>query len=88
MAKGRKTGGRQKGTPNKTTRAVREFLAELCDDAKVQQAVRRRVIKQDSPSFFRALDKIVPDAPKQVEVSGTMEWVLSLPNGDDVAETD
>ena len=28
-----KTGGRQKGSPNRVTRAVREFLTDLVDDA-------------------------------------------------------
>jgi hypothetical protein len=31
MAKGKKTGGRQKGTPNKATAAVKEALTEAFD---------------------------------------------------------
>lgn len=80
--------GRRKGTPNVATKAVRDFLAELCDDTVVQRSVRRRIIKRDTQGFFKALDKLVPDPPRQLQVSGKMEWVLSLPNGDDVAEAD
>lgn len=65
---------------------MREFLAEFCDDPAVQRSVRRRVIKGDPTPFFRALDKIVPDAPKELKIEGKMEWALVLPAGDDVAE--
>lgn len=77
--------GRRKGTPNKETRAVREFLAELCDDHVVQRAVRRKILKGNDVGFFRALDKIVPDAPKTFNVNERVEWYM-LPAGDDVAE--
>lgn len=80
--------GRPKGSVNKATKAVREFLAELCDDPKVQKAVKDKVIAGESLGFFRALDKLIPDPPRQLQVNGKMEWVLSLPNGDDVAEAD
>jgi hypothetical protein len=32
MAKGRKTGGRKKGTPNKLTRDVQEFVERIFED--------------------------------------------------------
>ena len=32
MAKGIKTGGRQKGTPNRTTKETREALKKIIDD--------------------------------------------------------
>lgn len=31
MAEGKKTGGRQKGTPNKTTKAVKDAIAEAAE---------------------------------------------------------
>jgi hypothetical protein len=86
LAPGRKTGGRQKGTPNKTTRAVKEFLAELVDDPLVQQAVRERIKKGDVTGFFRALENVVGKPRQSVEVSGNVEWALIMPPGDDVAE--
>ena len=77
--------GRPKGALNKTTRAVKEFLAELVDDTAVQASVRSRIVDGDNQSFFKALDKMVPDPPREVKVDGKMEWVLVLPKGDDVA---
>lgn len=51
MAKGRKTGGRQKGTPNRVTRNARREIGELLDGKahllpKWLEAVR----KQDGPA--------------------------------------
>lgn len=43
--KGQKTGGREKGTPNKTTKTAREWLTELIDKNREQ-------IEKD----FKALD--------------------------------
>jgi len=37
-----KTGGRQRGTPNKATRALKEFLSDLIDRPDVQDAIRDR----------------------------------------------
>ncbi len=56
-----KTGnpGRPKGALNKTTRAVKEFLAELVDDEEVQTAVRGRIVKGDAVAFFRALEHVL-----------------------------
>lgn len=36
MPKGKKTGGRQKGTPNKTTQAQREAVLMILDEEKVK----------------------------------------------------
>ena len=78
--------GRPKGAQNHTTRAVREFLAGLCDDVKVQQAVRRKVLKGETMGFFKAVDKMIPDPPKSLNVHANVEWMRALPPGDDVAE--
>lgn len=60
----RKTGGRRRGTPNRATRAVKEFLAEIIDSADVQGAIRSRILKGDTTAFFRALE-IVHGKPRQ-----------------------
>ena len=36
MAKGIKTGGREKGTPNKITTSIREILAEVLNDYTIE----------------------------------------------------
>ena len=78
--------GRPKGSVNKATKAVREFLADLCDDPKVQNAVRRKVLKGETMGFFKAVDKMIPDPPKALNINANVEWMRALPPGDDVAE--
>lgn len=63
--KGRaKTGGRRKGTPNRATRAVREFLAEVVQDGDVQAALRERLLAGDTAAFFKAVE-MVHGKPRQ-----------------------
>lgn len=78
--------GRKKGTPNRETRAARDFLADLCQDPKVQAVVRRKVLKGETMGFFKAIDKIVPDPPRSLNIHADVEWMTALPAGDDVAE--
>jgi len=63
--KGRaKTGGRRRGTPNRATRAVKEFLSEILDRADVQDAIRQRILAGDTSAFFKAIE-IVHGKPRQ-----------------------
>ena len=63
--KGRaKTGGRRRGTPNRATRAVKEFLSEILDRADVQDAIRERILAGDTGAFFKAIE-IVHGKPRQ-----------------------
>ena len=63
--KGRaKTGGRRRGTPNRATRAVKEFLSEILDRADVQDAVRERILAGDTSAFLKAVE-IVHGKPRQ-----------------------
>ncbi len=67
-AQGQKTGGRQKGTPNKITAEVREFLASLVFDNVdlIQQDLRNMTTEQR----MNFLPKILPYiAPKVKPVS-------------------
>lgn len=77
--------GRQKGTPNKATRAAKEFLTDLIEDAKVQAVVRERILSGDTAGFFKAVDKIVPDPPKDVNVKGEFK-MIEWPDGEDISE--
>ena len=83
--KGRaKTGGRRKGTPNRVTRKVKEFLSGLLDRVDVQDAICNRILKGDTTAFFKAVE-IVHGKPRQtVEqgLTGPMEirlWQDDLP---------
>ena len=61
--------GRPKGLPNKTTRAVKEFLAALVDDSQVQDSVKGRILKGDAVAFFRALEHVVGKPQENVNVN-------------------
>ncbi len=65
---GQKTGGRQKGTPNKVTTEVREFLASLVSDNfdLIQQDFRNMTTEQRMTFLPKILPYIVP---KQKPVS-------------------
>ena len=63
--KGRaKTGGRRRGTRNRATRAVKEFLSEILDRADVQDAILQRILAGDTSAFFKAIE-IVHGKPRQ-----------------------
>src|SRR5262245_45232611 len=76
--------GRKKGTPNRATRAVKEFLAELVDDPEIQAVVRAKIKKGDAITFFRALEHVIGRAKASVEVtppSGLMQQLLGAASG-------
>jgi hypothetical protein len=79
--KGRaKTGGRRKGTPNRATRAVKEFLSEILDRADVHDAIRNRILKGDTNAFFKAIE-IVQEGPS----GGGRQSGSRRPPGDSLA---
>ena len=54
--KGRpKTGGRKRGSPNKVTREVKAFLAEVLKKPAVQDALEEKLVKGDTTAFFKGL---------------------------------
>jgi hypothetical protein len=83
--KGRaKTGGRRKGTPNRATRAVKQFLSELLDRADVQDAICDRILKGDTSAFFKAVE-IVHGKPRQaVEMNQALAGGLTFRWQDDL----
>jgi len=68
--KGRaKTGGRRRGTPNKATRAAKEWMAAIISKPSVQDAIERRILKGDTAAFFRALEHVIGKPRQAVDVS-------------------
>ena len=59
MAAGRKTGGREKGTPNKTTKALKDMVLGALSDAGGQQYLTRMASEQPS-AFLTLLGKVLP----------------------------
>lgn len=75
MAKGRKTGGRQKGTTNRSTAAAREAIARFVDcNADRLQEWLDQIARQDGPkaAFQCVADILEYHVPKlaRTEMSG------------------
>jgi hypothetical protein len=74
MAKGYKTGGRRKGTPNKLTRDLREMILGALADAGGRAYLVAQAKKNPS-AFLTLLGKLLPsqatgdDDPIEVELS-------------------
>jgi hypothetical protein len=68
--------GRRKGTPNKSTRAIKEFLVALADDGAVQEAVRKRIVAGDAVAFFRAVDHVLGKPKESVDVNAPQADVI------------
>lgn len=77
--------GRPPGTPNKVTIAAREFLTKLVEDPKIQRKVRNEVLAGNLQAFLKAVDKIVPDPPRELKVQGEMR-MIAWPDNEDIAE--
>lgn len=68
--KGRpKTGGRRRGTPNRATRAWKEFVAELVNAPDTQARLRRQVFKRPE-LLFKAAEHAVGKPRQTVELAG------------------
>lgn len=84
MAKGVKTGGRQKGTPNKITKELKTMVLEALDGAGGVQYLTARALDTPGP-FLSLLGKVLPmqitgegGGPVQV---ARIELVAMKPNG-------
>lgn len=84
MAKGRKTGGRQKGTPNKSTSAVREAIAVFAEANVEKMDGWLQSVASEDPAkaldlYLRAIEYHIPKLGR-TEVSGPeggpVEFVL------------
>lgn len=74
MAKGIKTGGRQKGTPNKVTRTLREIL-----EHSISQELESlpKLLNQLEPNerinaIIKLIPYVMPKADKEEDKGGTM----------------
>ena len=74
--------GRKKGTPNRATRAIKEFLAQLVEDVGVQDAVRERILASEVGAFFRAIDHVIGKPRETIDATQagniTISWKDSL----------
>lgn len=79
MAHGRKTGGRKKGTLNRTTGAVKAMILGALDSVGGQQFLVEQANKNPS-AFLQLVGKIVPSeirAEHTGEGGGPIEFIYS-----------
>ena len=75
MAKGKKTGGRQKGATNKTTAELKEMILGALSEVGGQAYLVQQAL--DNPNAFMTLvGKVVPrDLNAAVEAAATIKFV-------------
>jgi len=75
MAKGKKTGGRRKGSPNKTTAELKEMILGALSEVGGQAYLVQQAL--DNPNAFMTLvGKVVPrDLNAAVEAAATIKFV-------------
>jgi hypothetical protein len=61
MASGKRIGGRQRGTPNRVTRAIREHFAEAFELLQEDKTVNLVSWAKANPTeFYRLASKLIP----------------------------
>jgi hypothetical protein len=71
---GVKTGGRGKGTPNKTTKMVKEVFATVFDEIQEDKKANLKSWAKENPTeFYKLASKLIP-----VQVGGDPENPLNL----------
>ena len=70
MAKGRKTGGRQKGTPNRTTAALKDAILNAFHTVG-GEAYLVQVARKDPRTFCALLGRVLP-AELKADITGKL----------------
>jgi hypothetical protein len=76
MAKGQKTGGRTKGTPNKTTALLKDAILKAAEDAGDKDGLVGYLTRQagaNPTAFLALLGKVLP-----LQISGDSESPLVI----------
>ena len=75
MARGHKTGGRQKGTPNKINRELRMMVLEALDRAGGADYLYQQAKTKNPTAFMALLGRILPSEVKaEVGIRPLREW--------------
>ena len=80
MAKGRKTGGRIAGTPNKLTGAVRDLILAALDDVGGQAYLARQA-EQSPAAFMTLLGKVLPMTVQGPAADGSIRVTRVIVDG-------
>jgi hypothetical protein len=79
--RGRKVGGRRAGTPNKTTKALKELILGALDSAGGEEYLVRQA-RNNPPAFLQLVGKILPSeirAEHSGPNGGAVEFFYHLP---------
>jgi hypothetical protein len=77
--KGRpKSGGRRRGTPNRATRAWRDFVAELVTNPENQDKLADAICERPE-LLFKAAEHAVGRPRQTLEVASSEQWVWAPP---------
>lgn len=76
MAQGRKTGGRQSGTPNKLSKALKEMILQALDEAHPDGAVEylKTQATSNPTAFLSLVGKVLP-----MDVNANVNAVIGMP---------
>lgn len=74
MAKGTKTGGRKKGTPNKVTGDLRAMVLGALDKAGGETYLQKQAM-ENPPAFMALVGKCLP---KDIKIGGALKLKVSL----------
>lgn len=77
---GKKTGGRQKGVPNKATKALKEMILASLDDVGGQAYLARQANENPS-AFLTLIGKVLP-MQVSADVRGDITVVTGVPRAD------
>src|SRR5690348_11807102 len=82
--KGKKTGGRQKGTPNKATAEVKEFARQCLEDPAYQKALKVRLKEGEAPQIEALLYHYAYGKPREtIQHEGNIPPFMMLVHEDD-----
>ena len=85
-----KTGGREKGTPNKVTKQLKELILGALDDAGGQAYLMRQA-EENPTAFLTLIGKVLPttlsgDSDNPLKVFTQVAYVIVDPKEPDSAE--
>lgn len=83
MARGKKTGGRQKGTPNKASQPFKQLMREVCEDPTDQQ-ILRDFLRANPAFYFKAADHAFGTPRQSLDLNTSDRRWLQWPDNRDV----